>query len=150
MLRNKFDFWSVHGIMSISGLVQSKWSLKCFMLTLQETWSIHGSMKRSEIEIYYIYILYFQSGINFQLTWLVLRIFWIKSDKTEVWNSQNTKFLRLTSWWYVFNVMQMLVNNQLHWMDFIEWCWRWSTQKAHMWAWLKSICAWRYEGHLRC
>ena len=35
-LRNKFNFWSVHGIMNPSGLVQSKLSLKGFTLTLQD------------------------------------------------------------------------------------------------------------------
>ena len=50
-LRNEFNFWNVHGIMNTSGLLQSK-------LTLQETQSIHDSMKRSKIEfIAYIYIL---------------------------------------------------------------------------------------------
>ena len=34
-----------------------------------------------------------------------------------VCNSQNTKFLRLTSWKYVFNVTQTSVNKQRYWMD---------------------------------
>ena len=39
-MKNKFNFWSVHGIMNTSGLLQS---------TLQETRSIHDSMKIPEI-----------------------------------------------------------------------------------------------------
>ena len=84
-LRNDFNFSNVHGIMNTSGLVQSKWSPKGFTLTLQETWSIHDSMNIPKIEfITYIYILYYQSSINFNfhLTWLVFQIFWIKSDIT--------------------------------------------------------------------
>ena len=51
--------------MNTSGLVQSKWST----LTLQETRSIHDSMNISKIEfITYIYILYYQSTINFQFS----------------------------------------------------------------------------------
>ena len=68
-LRNEFNFWNVHGIMNTSGLVQSKWSPKGFTLTLQETRSIHDSMNIPKIEfITYIYILYYQSSINFQLS----------------------------------------------------------------------------------
>ena len=45
-LRNEFDFWKVHGIMSI-----------------------HDSMNLTKIEfIAYIYILYYQSRINFQFS----------------------------------------------------------------------------------
>ena len=44
--------------MNTSGLLQSKWSPKGFMLTLQESLSIHYSMNRPKIEyIAYIYIL---------------------------------------------------------------------------------------------
>ena len=44
-LRNEFDFWNVHGIMNIWGL-------------LQETRSIHDCMNIPKIEfIAYIYIL---------------------------------------------------------------------------------------------
>ena len=51
--------------MNTSCLLQSKWSRN--MLTLQETWSIHDSMNIPKIEfITYIYILYYQSSINFQ------------------------------------------------------------------------------------
>ena len=58
-LRNEFNFWDVHGIMNTEGLLQSKWSPKGFMLTLQETQSIHDSMNRSKNEfIAYIYILF--------------------------------------------------------------------------------------------
>ena len=57
-LRNEFDFWKVHGIMNTSGLLQSKWSPKGVMLTLQEARSIHESMNLPKIEfITYIYIL---------------------------------------------------------------------------------------------
>ena len=43
--------------MNTSGLLQSKWSLKGFTLILQETRSIHDSMKIPKIEfIAYIYI----------------------------------------------------------------------------------------------
>ena len=56
--KNKFDFSNVHGIMNTSDFLQSKWSPRGFMLTLQETWSIHDSMNRPKIEfITYIYIL---------------------------------------------------------------------------------------------
>ena len=57
-LRNKLDFWNVHGIMNTFALLQSKWSLKGFTLTLQERWSINDSMNKPYIEfIAYIYIL---------------------------------------------------------------------------------------------
>ena len=70
-LTNKFNFWSVHGILNTSGLFQSKY--------------VHASIYRQKIELTtYIYISYYQSSINFHLTWLVLQIFWIKSDLTEV------------------------------------------------------------------
>ena len=46
------------GIMNTSGLLQSKWSLKGFLLTLQVTRSIHYSMNIPKIKfIAYIYIL---------------------------------------------------------------------------------------------
>ena len=52
-LRNKFDFWNVHGIMNTSDLL-----LRRASLTSQETRSIHDSMDRPKIEfIAYIYIL---------------------------------------------------------------------------------------------
>ena len=58
-LRNEFDFWKVRGIMNNSGLLQSKWSLKGFTLTLQETRSNHDSMNLPKIEfIAYILIFY--------------------------------------------------------------------------------------------
>ena len=45
--------------MITSGLLQSKWSPKDFMLTLQEIRSIHDSMNiQNIIFITYIYILY--------------------------------------------------------------------------------------------
>ena len=44
--------------MNTWGLLQSKWSLKGFALTLQETRSIHDSMNLPKIEfIAYIHIL---------------------------------------------------------------------------------------------
>ena len=55
--------------MNTSGLMQSKWSPKGCTLTLHETWSIHDSMNIPKIEfITYIYILYYQSSINFQFS----------------------------------------------------------------------------------
>ena len=55
--------------MNTSGLVQSKWSPNGFTLTFQETWSIHYSMNIPKIEfLTYIYILYYQSSINFQFS----------------------------------------------------------------------------------
>ena len=57
-LRNELNFWNVHGIMNTLGLLKSKWSPKCFTLTLQETQSIHDSMNRPKIQfVAYIYIL---------------------------------------------------------------------------------------------
>ena len=51
--------------MNTSGLVQSKG----FTLTLQETRRIHDSMNILKIGfITYIYILYYQSTINFQFS----------------------------------------------------------------------------------
>ena len=55
--------------MNTLGLLQSKWSPSGFTLTLQDTRSTHDSMKRPKIEfIAYIYILYYQSSINFQIS----------------------------------------------------------------------------------
>ena len=55
--------------MNTLGLLQSKWSPKGFMLTLQETRSIHDSINLPKIEfITYIYILYELSSINFQFS----------------------------------------------------------------------------------
>ena len=55
--------------MNTLGLVQSNRSPKGFTLTLQETRSIHDSMNIPKIEfITYIYILYYQSSINFQFS----------------------------------------------------------------------------------
>ena len=49
---------NIHEIMNTSGLLQSKWSLKGFMLTLQESRSIHDSMNIPKTEFAaYIYIL---------------------------------------------------------------------------------------------
>ena len=82
-LINEFNFWNVHGIMNTSGLMQSKWSRKGFTLTLQETRSIHDSMnipKMNLLLIFTFYIISKVSILNFHLFWLVVRIFWIKSD----------------------------------------------------------------------
>ena len=49
-LRNKFNFWSVHGIMNPLGLVQSK-----RRLTLQETGWVHDSMNRPKINLLLIF-----------------------------------------------------------------------------------------------
>ena len=68
-----------------SGLVQSNWSPKGFTLTFQEIRSIHDSMNIQKFEfIAYIYILYYQSIINFQVSYNLagFHIFWIKSDIT--------------------------------------------------------------------
>ena len=55
--------------MNTSGLLHSKWGPLGFMLTLQETRSIHDFMNLPQIEfITYIYILYYQSSINFQFS----------------------------------------------------------------------------------
>ena len=55
--------------MNTSGHLQSKWNPKGFTLTLQDTQSIHDSMNLPKNEfIAYIYILYYQSSINFQFT----------------------------------------------------------------------------------
>ena len=52
--------------MNTSGLEQSNLG---FTLTLHETRSIHDSMNIPKIEfITYIYILYYQSSINFQFS----------------------------------------------------------------------------------
>ena len=57
VLRNKFNFWNVHGIMNASGHLQSK---KGFMLTLQETRSIHHSMNIPKIEFLLIFTFYYK------------------------------------------------------------------------------------------
>ena len=45
--------------MNTSGLLQSKWSPKGFMVTLQETRSYHGTLNIPKIEfIAYIYIIF--------------------------------------------------------------------------------------------
>ena len=49
--------------------VSCKVNVKGFTLALQKTRSIHDSMNLPEIEfIAYIYILYYQSSINFQFS----------------------------------------------------------------------------------
>ena len=65
-LRNEFIFWKVHRIMNTLALVQSN---SGFTLTLQETRGTHDSMNLPKTEfITYIYILYYQSSINFQFS----------------------------------------------------------------------------------
>ena len=55
--------------MNTSSLLQSKWSLKGFALTLQETRIIHDFVNRPKIEfITYIYIIYYQSSISSQFS----------------------------------------------------------------------------------
>ena len=57
-LRNKLNFWNVHGIMNTSGLLQSELSPLGFKLYLQETQNFHDSMKIPKIEfIANVYIL---------------------------------------------------------------------------------------------
>ena len=57
-LTNEFNFWKVRGIMNTSGLGK-----------VSELRSIHDSMNLPKIEfITYIYILYYQSSINFQFS----------------------------------------------------------------------------------
>ena len=56
LIRNKFDFRNVHGIMNISGLLQSKLSPKGFTLILQETQGIHDSINRPNIHKYNLYL----------------------------------------------------------------------------------------------
>ena len=62
--------------------------------------------------ITYIYIIHYQLSINFQLLSNLAGfpdIFnLIRRNRFQ--NSQNAKFLRLTSWQYVFNEMQTSVN----------------------------------------
>ena len=48
-LRDEFNFWIVLGTMNTSGLLQSKLSPKGFKSTLQETRSIHDSIKLPKI-----------------------------------------------------------------------------------------------------
>ena len=57
-ISNKFNFWSVHGIMNTSGVLQSQREPLCASLTLQETRSIHDCMT--------IPIIEFISYINFK------------------------------------------------------------------------------------
>ena len=60
-LRNEFNFWNVHGIMNISGLLQSKLSPKGVTLTLQETRSSHDSMNIPKIEfVFFIFTFYYK------------------------------------------------------------------------------------------
>ena len=84
-LRNEFNFWNVHEIMNTSGLVQSKWSPERASLTLHETRSIHDSCTFQKLNSFLIFTFYIISQVsvfNFHLTWLVFKIFWIKSDIT--------------------------------------------------------------------
>ena len=117
-LRNEFDFWKVHGIMITSGLLQSKWIPKGFTLTLQETRSIHDSMNIPKIEfITYIYILYYQSSINFQCSAYFAGFSDILNKFRHNVGFGIAETPRLTSWRYVFKVTQTSVNKQRYWMD---------------------------------
>ena len=70
--------------------------------------------------ITYIYILYYQSSINFQFSPNL-------AGFPDILNrfrhnvgfdiAKNAKHPRLTSWRYVFNVTQTSVNKQRYWMD---------------------------------
>ena len=65
--------------------------------------------------IFTFYIISQVSIFNFQLRW-ISRYFESNLTTRRVWNSQNAKFPRLTSWRYVFNVRQTSVNKQRYWM----------------------------------
>ena len=138
--------------MNTTGLLQSKWSPKGFTLILQETRSIHDSMNFPKIEfITYIYILYYQSSINFQFSPDLAGFPDILNQITHnvgFGKAKKAKFPRLTSRRYVFNVTQTSVNKQRYWMDLTL-----ARSNARMWVWLKSICSWSYisnvEVHLK-
>ena len=79
-LRNKFNFWSVHEIMNISGLLQSKWS--------------PTGRNRSKFNLFLIFTFYIISQVsifNCYLTWLVFWIFWIRYVQANV--SKGAAFL---------------------------------------------------------
>ena len=54
VVRNDFNFWNVHGITNTSGPLQSNLG---FMLTLQETLSIHDSMNIPKIYCLYLHFI---------------------------------------------------------------------------------------------
>ena len=56
-LRNKFNFWSVHGIMNTSGRLQNKSSQKGFALTMQVTRCVHDSMTGQKLNLLLIFAL---------------------------------------------------------------------------------------------
>ena len=62
--------------------------------------------------IFTFYIINQVSIFDFHITRLVLQIFRIKSDITEVSEQPNASFHRLTSGRYVINVTQTSVNKQ--------------------------------------
>ena len=64
--------------MNTLGLLKSKCSPKGFMLTLQETGSIHDSMNIQKLNLLLEFTFYSISQVSFfifHLTWLVFKIF---------------------------------------------------------------------------
>ena len=77
-VRNTFNFWSVHGIMNISGLLQSKCSPMVFMFTLKETRCVHDSMSDRKLNLLLMFTFYIITQVslfNYHLLWLVFRLF---------------------------------------------------------------------------
>ena len=75
----KVNFFPLIYILEMHSIFESSWNheyfgsrakkVKGFTLCLQETRSFHDSMNITKIElITYIYILYYQSSINFQFS----------------------------------------------------------------------------------
>ena len=58
ILKKYIQFWLVHGIMNNSGLLQSKWSVKVFTLSLQETRCVHDSVNRPKLNLFLIVTFY--------------------------------------------------------------------------------------------
>ena len=85
--------------------------------------------------ITYIYILYYQSSINLQLSPNLTGFPDILNEirhNVGFGIAKNAKFPRLTSWRYVFT--QTSVNKQRYWMDLTL-----AHSNACMCVWLKSI-----------
>ena len=93
--RNKFDFWTVHGIMNTLGLLQSKGSPKGFALSLQETRSIYDSINRPNIKCI-ADILRGTRNISF---------FWIKNN-----NSNSLLFMK-------YDILNIHLTNLIHSID---------------------------------
>ena len=85
-----------------------------FTLTLQETQSIHDSMNIPKIFITYVYILHYQSSINFQF--LPNLAFELNQTLGRFLKSQSAKYRHLTSWLWAFNITQKSVNKQPYWI----------------------------------